>query len=492
MPVRPHRVKIRDELGRSQSLADGPQCFAWEGAGTAVLVLGAGPAPHATQRLIGEAAPVFLLEAPGLARQMPDPWHAAIPAAWQRIRPQDLARLPACRHLSYLPGLRLFPSFWQPVLARLRRFSCAPPADTIWLPGPDNGLVRHELATAAHALGLAPRLLPAEISAPRLLALLGAERPRLVLSINFHGLDPWGENQAILQTAQVPVVVWCVDNPFHLLAKVKTRAWRNLPLAVTDPWFVRPLREMGGRPFFLPLATCPRIFAPRAAPPSLAALFVGRTRFPGSEAFFAAAHPPAALCQRARRLARWSRAPDLSWWWERCSRPRPWPGHAIRAVGHGADEASRQWRASVLTALAQALPLTVVGDAAWQELLPHAHILPPVDYYGPLADTYAQAAVTLNLTSLLLPQGLTQRHFDVWACGGFLLSDATPGLRLFPRELTAPVTFATPDQAVCRTQYFLKHECERRDLAAAWQAHILAHHTYTQRLAALLEATTHP
>lgn len=492
MPVRPHRVKIRDELGRSQSLAGGPQYFAWDGKGEAVIVLGIGPDPNETQRLLGDTALVFVLEAPGLERQMPAAWQAAIPATWKRIRPQDLLRLPLCRRLCYLPGLRLFPSFWQPLLARLHPTPAATSAKTIWLPGPEQGLVRHELATAAQTLGLAPRLLPETLAPQHLRRLLDAERPCLFLSINFHGIDAWGENQAILEAANIPIVVWCVDNPFHLLAKVKTRAWQRLRLAVTDPWFVQPLRQSGGRPIFLPLATCPRRFAPRAALPSQTALFVGRTRFPGYEAFFAAAHPPAALALRAQRLARTCRAADISWWWERCGRPKPWPGQHIRTVGRGAEEASSVWRASVLEAISRHVPLTVVGDPAWKELLPHAQILPPVDYYGPLADTYAHAAVTLNLTSLLLPQGLTQRHFDVWACGGFLLSDATGGLRLFARELTTPVTFATPTQAARLVQYFLKHPDERRDLARAWQSHILAHHTYAHRLTTLLEATTRP
>lgn len=488
MPARPQRVKIRDELGRLQSLACGPGTFAWEGAGAAVLVLGLGPDPTVLEALLAGAEAVFLLEAPGFSRQMPLAWHAAIPAAWQWVSPGRLDRLPSCRRLSYLPGARLFPSFWQPILARLRQLPAARPQPSIWLPGEDRGLVRQELAQAAAELGFAPRLLPTSLTPADLRRLLAQEQPRLVLSVNFHGLDPWGEHQAMLEAAGVPVAVWCVDTPFHLLAGVKTRAWRRLPLAVTDPWFVRPLRELGGRPLVLPLAVCPRLFAPRRRPQAAEALFVGRTRFPGHDGFFAAAHPPAELLQRGQALAQNCRAPHLGWWWIRLGAPRPWPGQEVRAAGRGAEHCSRQWRAAVLAAVAQSAPLAVVGDPGWRELLPQARVLPPVDYYGPLADTYAQAAVVLNLTSLLLPQGLTQRHFDVWACGGFLLTDATPGLRLFPRALTAPVTFATPAEAARLVRHYLRHEAERRNLAAAWQAHILARHTYAHRLAALLEA----
>ncbi len=488
MPARPKRVKIRDELGRLQSLPDDPASFALREAPSPILlILGLGPHPQLLSSMVHGAEIIFFLEAPPMARQMPPSWHAAIPASWQRISPRQLASLPLCRQLSYLPGPHLFPSFWQPILARLQNLPPAQPRPTIWLPGPAHGLVRQELAEAAHGLGLTPRLLPQHIPAPVLRQFLAEERPRLVLSLNFHGLDPWGETQAILEAAGVPVLVWAIDNPFHLLAGIKTRAWRRLPLAVTDPWSLRPLRTLGGRPLFLPLATSPSLFAPRKAPQEPTVLFVGRTRFPDHDRFFAAAHPPAPLLQRAQTLARYCRTPHFAWWWARLGAPRLWPGTDIRTVGCGAETASQTWRARILQAIAHHLPLTVVGDLGWSTLLPQARLLPPVDYYGPLADLYAQAAITLNLTSLLLPHGLTQRHFDVWACGGFLLSDATPGLRLFPRELTDPIIFATPNEALDRIRYFLRHELDRRQLAATWQAYILTHHTYRQRLATILE-----
>ena len=69
--------------------------------------------------------------------------------------------------------------------------------------------------------------------------------------------------------------------------------------------------------------------------------------------------------------------------------------------------------------------LVVVGDKGWKHHLPpgppETPLLPPVDYYTTLPGLYRAASYTFNVTSLLLPGGLTQRHFDVWRAGGFLL-----------------------------------------------------------------------
>jgi len=123
-----------------------------------------------------------------------------------------------------------------------------------------------------------------------------------------------------------------------------------------------------------------------------------------------------------------------------------WPGTAVRQAGLGAETCS-QWHRTLWLRAACELGLTVFGDEGWYALLASGgtrpDIRPPLDYYGSLSGVYASARYSLNLTSLLLPSGLTQRHFDVWTAGGFLLTDSTPGLDIFPDELTAPIRLAS-------------------------------------------------
>ena len=166
----------------------------------------------------------------------------------------------------------------------------------------------------------------------------------------------------------------------------------------------------------------------------------------------------------------------------------------------------------VLAEAASVGNLVVHGDPAWQDLVravcsratvslrddgtaaqcaTHAHfdLRPPVDYYGPLAGVYASARVTLGATSPLLPHGLTQRHFDVWAAGGLLATDATPGMSLFPRDLAEPVTYRNTADIPGLIARLEADPVLRRDIMQSWRTLIKNEHTYGHRVATILERT---
>ena len=128
------------------------------------------------------------------------------------------------------------------------------------------------------------------------------------------------------------------------------------------------------------------------------------------------------------------------------------------------------------------------GDEGWRELLPAgADLRGPVDYYAAFPRICAAAAACLNCTSPLLPRGLTQRHFDTWAWGGLLISDATPGLDLFPAELTRPVTFRKPEDIAPLLRSFTSATAHSAALREAWRAEIKRAHTYAHRVRTVLE-----
>ena len=162
------------------------------------------------------------------------------------------------------------------------------------------------------------------------------------------------------------------------------------------------------------------------------------------------------------------------------------PGPVQRQASLAAEEASREWRTETLRAAQVAGRLTVFGDDPWRALLPGVDLRPMVDYYGPLASIYARAAFSLNATSLLLPRGLTQRHFDVWAAGGFLLTDATPGLDIFPRELTREISFSRPADLAPLLRRLEADEPRRETLRQAWRSLVMTEHAYEKRLETLL------
>lgn len=419
---------------------------------------------------------------------MPPAWAGALPPEWEPVSKDAVpALLPGVRVLHYAPATRLLPSVYAPLLAALHPAPKARKPSGVWLPCPDKGLIVPELEDAALALELRPRRLPAAIQTADLARALETEAPGLFLSVNFHGLDPWGENQALLEAAGVHVAVWCVDNPFHLLTGQKNLLWKRLPLFVTDDWFIDPLRSLGADARHLPLAASPKYFAPGKPCPSGRGLtFVGRSAFPDRDRFFAACRVPDSLAGEAGKLT--GRQAHFGWWRDRLPDTPLWPGNGVRVLGLGAETASAAWRQGCLAALAEKTDLTIIGDDAWRGLLPGCRLQAPVDYYTGLAGAYRQAPFTLNLTSLLLPHGLTQRHFDVWACGGVLLTDDTPGLSVFPAELVRPVAFSTPEQGADLLHALADSPGRKEELRRAWQEHILAEHTCERRLRAILDA----
>jgi len=516
---RPSRMQIRNELGALQTLPTGAQQFtaiASRGAGP-VILLGLGPDPAEAAALLSNldapSADVLWLEAPQFARAMPSSWREAIPEGWQRLNPEtppsELARLllPAAslgRVLLYRQAPRLFPSFWAPVLAQLRWLLLAPPAGQdattrgVMLPGDEHGLLLRELQQGFEACGIPVRRLE-QMDDASLQRELADAPPALFCSVNFKGLDPFGERFELLRAAGCEVAVWCVDTPWHQLSGLKSPFWRKVRLFVTDASFIGPLRRAGAQHVeHLPLAAWPEGFDQAGAAPAAdldeGFCFVGRSCFPNKTSFFAGLRVPEAPWQEALAMLEAGLRPDFHWWQERLGLDTLWPGRQARLAGLCAEEAGRTLRQRCLTHAAELLPVQVYGDDAWPSILGEAgsriSYHKPVDYYGALPRIYAAARYTLNATSLLLPAGLTQRHFDVWTAGGFLITDATPGLEIFPQELTRPVVvdggFGKAALAN-KLESLEKDPTLRRELTTAWQKELLSSHTIAHRAARMLE-----
>lgn len=384
---------------------------------------------------------------------------------------------------------------------------------------PDTGaeLLRREAAAGFAAAGVpvlrvAPDLLFAAATpgatAPigsELDALLEEHGPALFFSVNFQGLERVSEVLDAVAKTGGDVAVWCVDNPWNLLSAVRDPRWREALICVTDGSFVEPLRRNGARRVLhLPPAASPDIFSPDPlreqlypAPADPAPLvFVGRSAFPGKERFFSGITLPDEAFRRARAMLRQGERPDLLWWESAfgLDTGNLWPGKAARAAAFGAEQSNLAWRRLCLEAATDAARdifdagMDVYGDAGWQGHLPRgARLFGPVDYYTRLPSIYAKSRYSLALTSLQLPHGLNQRHFDVWIAGGVCLSDNSPGLALFPEELTRPIRFRNPQELTARIRDLEKGHTAAQ-LGEAWRAYLTAEHTYACRMRTVLDA----
>ena len=490
---RPRRIRFADPDGQVTSLATGPQAFESLLSGKeASLVLGLGPEPSSLTELCA-TKPVYWIEHPEFIARMEEiqtGWLQTIPETWQRIQTHALPNLPldtAC--FFYRQNLRLFPDFWGAVRASLLARSL--PAATgssrtqVLLPGTDTDLLTQELTQALRVEGFDVIRPKAACSTKDLLALLHNSCPAFCLSVNLRGCDPEGNNFYLLRECGVPTVIWLVDMPWHILSALRTRWWCKAILCVSDASFIPALKAAGAQQVFhLPLAAWH--FAPPAQPADRQLeriVFVGRSAFPGKAAFFGASTVPEALLEEARELlAQVGTVPDFHWWSRKLAVQRYWPGHEARRAGLGAESSALTRRTQWLRA-ALPLGLTVFGDADWRRHLPELEDLrPPVDYYKTAQQVYAQARYSLNCTSLLLPAALTQRHFDVWAAGGFLLSAPTPGLDIFPQELGREICPPHPAKLAEYLGRFENGNSLRSDLQKAWQACLVQKHQYRHRV----------
>lgn len=531
MPL-PLHPRILDSLGRPRTLAAGPESFeflTWSRAGEnpdspdtpggPALVLGLGPCPADAVRLLEKntGAPegdcerekagqfsrrqVAWVECPDFERALAASGVSPLspPPHWVRLTPEEALRFAAEARpaiWTYRQARRLFPDFWAPLFSCLQSGAVATrrreTSRAVLLPGGPRDLLHLELWDALTNEGYEP-VIPPHAGPPvkqglSLARWLEARRPAFCLSVNLRGLDPDGEIFHLLESLGVPVALWFVDNPWHILSALRMPWWKKAALFVSDATFIPELLRHGAeRVHSLPLAAS-SLFRPRstpALPPGSRILFVGRSTFPHRDAFFSAARPPAELSLRAQALLESGGRPDFHWWTKELDLPTLWPGHNVREAGAGAEACSLRHRALWLQRLAP-LGLTVVGDQGWHHWLPpsppETPLLPPVDYYTVLPGLYRAAPYTFNVTSLLLPGGLTQRHFDVWQAGGFLLSSRSGGLDVFPAELVNPVILdpeIPPEECMARLE---RQPGTRRELQHAWQRLLNDCHTYRHRI----------
>ncbi|TIH16528.1 hypothetical protein D0S45_08945 [Marinifilum sp. JC120] len=483
---RPERIRIRNESGQLQSLPEGERYFQDLGGEGEILFLGLGPNPALTAELFPQAKKLLYIECTELSAQLPEGY--TIPAGLTQISADEAGDLSGFRIILYTPGKRLFPSFWEPLLSKLTveraGIRSRNRSKSVWIPGDDNSLLVPELCRSFKAEGFSYKVIEPDAMRKDLLNLLSSELPKLVLSINFSGLDNAGETFFMLREAGVKVAVWMVDNPFHIISGIKSNYWQDVPLLVTDHWFISALEKHGAKKVaHLPLATDPAVFNTELTPyPQLdeRTVFVGRSSFPAKDNFFSGCSFSIEDEKAALQAIENSIKPDFEWWAEKDGLDKFWPGRKVRATGFKAEQSGLLWR--ILSLQNAGEKLTVFGDDGWKQYLTDADLRPPVDYFTTLPSIYAGAEISLNMTSPLLPCGLTQRNFDIWASGGFLLSDYTPGLSIFPQELLEHCTFKVPAELPEKIDFIKSHPQLKKELSKKWQELIMNQHSYKNRL----------
>lgn len=295
------------------------------------------------------------------------------------------------------------------------------------------------------------------------------------------------DNDFIFAKLGVPYVSFFFDNPFWYfqeLGRAHTQVLRGYPgyhIFCSELEYLPMLSREGFMTAeYLPLGADTSVFSPAA----------GEAAEYGTSFVGSLLGDPEDL--RKARRARWSGfpafsrsiddlllfAPDTEAIGRRLVNPMgmPWDVHAVysRTV---CEEAVTLSRINLLLALD--VPVHVFGNLRWKDLCGGAAYEGEVAYGADLCRIYRRTRVNLNITSPQLVTAANQRAFDTAACGAFLLTDSRrDSRRIFGNTMGV---YKNERDLRDKVRYYLRHETERLQMAAAARDVVMNGHTWEDR-----------
>ena len=111
----------------------------------------------------------------------------------------------------------------------------------------------------------------------------------------------------------------------------------------------------------------------------------------------------------------------------------------------------------------------------------------PIDYYNDMPFIFAGSRINLNISLRSIRSGIPLRAMDIMGAGGFLLSNYQADFYDFFVPGDDLVLFEAKDDLLQKCDYYLKHDSERRQIAANGNGRIREAHTYEVRLAEMFD-----
>ena len=99
---------------------------------------------------------------------------------------------------------------------------------------------------------------------------------------------------------------------------------------------------------------------------------------------------------------------------------------------------------------------------------------------------FRHSRINLNITLRSIASGVPARVFDVMSAGGFVLSNWQEEIPELFEEGREIVTYRTPEELVDKASYYLKHEEERRAIAANGYRKVRERYTWVRQLEKIL------
>lgn len=108
------------------------------------------------------------------------------------------------------------------------------------------------------------------------------------------------------------------------------------------------------------------------------------------------------------------------------------------------------------------------------------------DYYREMPAIFARSKVNLNISLKTIRTGIPLRVLDIMGCGGFVLSNYQQELLEYFVPGEECVVYENTEDLFLKTDYYLKHEEERKRIAAAGLAKVKRDFTFETRLSNML------
>ena len=108
-----------------------------------------------------------------------------------------------------------------------------------------------------------------------------------------------------------------------------------------------------------------------------------------------------------------------------------------------------------------------------------------VDYHTQMPLVFAASRINLNISLRSIHSGIPLRVLDIMACGGFVLSNWQPELAECFKEGEEITLFGSKEECMEKIAYYLAHEEERREIAAAGKRKVQERFSYEKGLGKL-------
>ena len=90
-----------------------------------------------------------------------------------------------------------------------------------------------------------------------------------------------------------------------------------------------------------------------------------------------------------------------------------------------------------------------------------------VDYHTQMPLVFAGSKINLNISLRSIHSGIPLRVLDIMACGGFVLSNRQPEIAEYFEDGVEIAIFSSLEECMDKIDYYLAHEDERKQIAAA-------------------------